>query len=191
MLHKIKEKYKQHRLRRAQKREERKRQTEFVRNMPSAYDDAVFSWVAPEAIMHERGPVWKILMSLAVLSVIAWGIYSGAWTFSLVIGVFALAYYLIHLEHPKAIEIKISDMGIKLGYRKFAYSQIKAFWILYDPPYVQTLNIRVHGRVIEDITIFLYVDNPAPIREYLMSKIPELEGQSEKLSDVLLRLFKI
>ncbi|MBI5754105.1 hypothetical protein HZA40_03115 [Candidatus Peregrinibacteria bacterium] len=191
MFHKIKEKYHQHRLKKAQKREERKRQIELIKNAPSAYDDAKISWIAPETIIHERGPIWKIFMTIAVLAVIAWGIYSGAWTFSLAIGIFAVAYYIIHLEHPKAIEIKISDIGIKVGYRKYSYSQIKAFWIIYDPPYVQTLNIRVSGHIIDDITIQLYDQEPALIREFLMSKVPELEGQTEKLSDIFLRLFKI
>lgn len=191
MFQKIKTKYQQHKFRRAQKREERKRRIDFIKSVPTAYDHAKIAWIAPETIIHQRGPIWKIVTGLLVLAVIAWGIYSGAWTFSLAIGVFAIAYYIIHLEHPKAIEIKISEIGIKVGYRKFSYSQIKAFWILYDPPYVQTLSIRVHGQITDDITIQLYDQSPAEIREFLMTKIPEMEGQTEKLSDIFLRLFKI
>lgn len=191
MLYKLKQKYQQHKFKKAQKREERKRQIDFIKNVPTAYDKAIISWIAPETIIHQRGPIWKIVVSLLVLATIAFGIYTGAWTFSLAIGVFAIAYYIIHLEHPKAIEIKISEIGIKVGYRKFSYSQIRAFWILYDPPYVQTLNLRVHGQIVDDIAIQLYDQEPAEIREFLMTKIPELEGQTEKLSDIFLRLFKI
>lgn len=191
MLQKIKTKYQQHRLKKAQKREERKRQIELIRNMPSAYDNAHISWIAPETIIHQRGPTWKIVMSLVICLAIGGGIYYGAWTFSLAIATFAIAYFVINLQHPRAIEIKISDIGIKVGYKKYAYSQIKAFWILYDPPYVQTLNIRVVGQVIDDITIQLGNQSPADLREFLMTKIPELEGQTEKLSDIFLRLFKI
>lgn len=191
MLHKIKQKYQQHKLKRAQKREEKRRIMDMIRNIPSAYDEALISWIAPETIRHERGPIWKVVMSIVVLALIGGGIYYGAWTFSLAISAFILAYYLIHLEHPKAIEIKISDIGIKIGYRRFTYSQIKAFWLIYDPPFVQTLNIRVAGHYVSDITIQLGDQSPATIREFLMTKIPELEGQSEKLSDIFLRLFKI
>lgn len=191
MLRKIRHKYQQHRLKKAQKREERRRQMDLIRNVPTAYDEALISWIAPETIRHERGPIWKIVMSIVVLALIGGGIYYDAWTFSLAIGAFVSAYYLIHLEHPKAIEIKISDIGIKIGYRKYTYSQIKAFWLIYDPPFVQTLNIRVTGQYISDITIQLGDQSPATIREFLMTKIPELEGQSEKLSDIFLRLFKI
>lgn len=184
MFHKIHHKYQQHKLK-------RRRQLDLIRNAHSAFDEALIAWIAPETIRHERGPVWKIVMSIVVLALIGGGIYYGAWTFSLAIGAFVSAYYLIHLEHPKAIEIKISDIGIKIGYRKYTYSQIKAFWLIYDPPFVQTLNIRITGQYISDITIQLGDQSPATIREFLVTKIPELEGQSEKLSDILLRLFKI
>lgn len=191
MLHKIKTKYQQHRLKKAQKREERKRQIDQIRNTPSAYDDAHISWIAAEAIIHERGPVWKVVAGIVVFLSIIGGIYYGAWTFSLAVAAFAIAYSLIHLQHPRAVEIKISDIGIKVGYRKYAYSQVRAFWLLYDPPYVQNLNIRVSGQIVDDITIQLGNQSPAEVREFLMTKIPELEGQTEKLSDIFLRLFKI
>ncbi|MBP9838243.1 MAG: hypothetical protein KBC84_05975 [Proteobacteria bacterium] len=191
MLHKIKTKYQQHRLKRAQKREVRKRQIDQIRNTLSAYDDAQIYWNASEAVIHERGPTWKVIMGIIILASIIGGIYFDAWTFSLAVAALTIAYTVVHLQRPKAIDIKISDIGIKVGYRKYAYSQIRSFWLLYDPPYVATLNIRVNGQVIDDITIQLGNQSPAEVREFLMTKIPELEGQSEKLSDILLRLFKI
>lgn len=180
MLKRIKAKYHQH-----------KQQLYELKNTPSAYDEAIFSWVAPEAIKHERGTIWKFFIGAALVFTIAWGIVYNAWTFSLAVGVFAVVYYLIHLEHPKDIEIKISNIGIKVGGRKYPYSRIKAFWIIYEPPYIKTLNLRVTGEMISDITIQLNGQHPADVRQFLMERIPELEGQSEKLSDIFLRLFKI
>lgn len=174
-----------------QRREERKRKRYILENQPSAFDDAVLSWVAPETIRHQRGPVWKVVMGLIVLGLVVWGLFTDAWTFSLAIAVFSVVYYLAELEHPKVVEVKISDIGIKVGGRKYSYSHIKSFWIIYEPPYVRTLNIRVSGKSVSDITIQLDGQNPAAVREFLMGKIPELEGQTEKLSDIFLRLFKI
>ena len=91
MLHKIKTKYQQHRLRKAQKREDRKRQIDQIRNTPSAFDAARISWIAPETVIHQRGPVWKIVMGIVILLAIIGGIYYGAWTFSLAIAAFATA----------------------------------------------------------------------------------------------------
>lgn len=191
MLKKIKIKYQAHKLNRAQKKEAKIQRKHLLRNAPSAFDEAIFSWVAPETIQHQRGTTWKIIASIVALSAMLLGIYLGAWSFSLAIATFIGAYYLINLEHPKDVEVKISEIGIKVGSRKYSFSKIKAFWLIYNPPYTQTLNIRVSGEFLVDITIQLGGHSPAPVREYLMAKIPEMEGQSEKLSDLILRLLKI
>lgn len=191
MLHKIKTKYQQHKLKRAQKREEKRRNRELIHSLPSAFDEAVISWIAPEAIRHERGTLWKIVMSLVVIGTITFGILYNSWTFSLAIAAFVFAYYIVNLEHPKHLEVKISDIGIKIGNRKYPFSRIKAFWTIYEPPYTATLNIRTTGEITSDITIQLHGQSPSEIRRFLLDKIPELEGQSEKLSDIFLRLFKI
>lgn len=169
-----------------------KKQKEFrLHNKPSAFDNAVLSWVAPEAIRHERGRTWKIVMAALAIGLAVGGIVYDAWTFSVAIVAFVLVYYLVNLENPKDVEVKISDVGIKVGSRKYQYGLIKAFWIVYDPPHVKTLNIRVRNDISCDITIQLDGQSPGPVREFLLEKIPELEGQDEKLSDVLLRILKI
>jgi len=109
----------------------------------------------------------------------------------LAIIVFTAVYSLIHLEHPRNVQVKISEIGVKVGLKKYSYGKIKAFWIIYEPPFVQTLNLRVEGDFIGEITIQLAGQDPAQVREYLISKIPEMEGKSESFSDILVRLFKI
>lgn len=191
MIKKLKEKFREGKLKRAQKKEEKFKNLYKLKNEPSAYDDAILSWIAPETVKHERGIIWKIIMTLLISAAIAWGIVYNSWTFSLVIAVFVAVYYLIHLEHPKDVEIKISGIGIKVGARKYSYNRIRAFWIIYEPPYIKTLNLRVSGELGGDITIQLNSQNPTPVRQLLMEKIPELEGQREKLSDIFIRVFKI
>lgn len=174
-----------------QKHQERKSRRYSLHNQPSAYDEAVLAWVAPETISHRRGPIWKTTISLLLLTLIGWSLYTQAWTFTAVLIVLPLTYYMVHLEHPKYVEIKISHIGIKVGARKYPYSRIQAFWIIYEPHFVKTLNIRVKGEFVSDITVQLDGQHPAPVREILLAKIPELEGQIEKVSDTLLRILKI
>jgi len=191
MLKKIKSKYQEGKLKRAQNKEARREHLYKLHNEPTAFDNVVLSWVAPEAIRHERGKKWKVIMSLLVIVSTVGGIYYNAWTFSLVILTFAFVYGTIKLEHPKDVEVKISEIGIKIGGRKYAFGRIKAFWVIYEPPYVKTLNIRVQGKFNEDITIQLNGQDPSEVREYLLEKIPEMEGQDEKFTDIVLRIFKI
>ncbi|OGJ42395.1 hypothetical protein A3B60_00115 [Candidatus Peregrinibacteria bacterium RIFCSPLOWO2_01_FULL_39_12] len=177
MFAKIKNKIKEHRL--------------LIHNTPSEYDKSVISWIAPEMIRHDRGTVWKIVVSLISATIIAGGIVYNSWTFSLAVAAFIVVYYLVNLEHPKDIEVKLSEIGIKVGTKKYPFSRIKAFWIIYEHPYVKTLNIRIAGEILADITIQLNHQNSSEVRNFLIAHIPELEGQSEKITDIFLRLFKI
>jgi hypothetical protein len=191
MIKKIKSKIKKGRLARAQKKEQKRQHHYAIKNQPTAYDEAILAWVAPETVRHERGHVWRIVMSFLGFAWAAWAAYTGAWTLAVVIIAFMITYSIVHLEHPKDVEIVVSAVGIKVGGRKYAYSRIKAFWVIYDPPLVKTLNIRVAGEVISDITIQLGNQSPAAVREVLLEKIPEMEGATEKISDIFIRLFKI
>lgn len=172
-------------------KEKHKNRRHVIRNTPSAFDKAILSWVAPETIQHERGTIWKVFMGIIVIGIVVWGLLNNAWTMSLAVAAVAIVHYLAHLEHPKDVEVVISKIGIKVGARKYPYSRIRAFWLIYEAPYTKTLNIRVEGDFLGDITIQLGNQSPSPVREVLMEYIPELEGQTEKLSDIFLRLFKI
>jgi hypothetical protein len=191
MLSKLKEKYHQHKLHRAQKKEAHQQMLHEIKNTPTAYDNAVFSWIAPEYVMHDRGLTWKISMIALVVAVSALSLYFEEFLLATVVVVFAAVYALIHLQHPRNVEIKISEVGIKVGFKKYTFSRIKAFWFIYEPPFVETLNLRVDGSFSGEITIQLAGMDPSLVREFLINKIPELEGKTESFPDILIRLFKI
>lgn len=168
-----------------------KKAIKMLANKHSAYDDAQIEWIAPEYVRHYRGQTWKIVTgAIVIISAILAFLYA-SWTFSLAIIASAVVYYIVHLEHPKDVPVKISKIGIKVGNRRYPFTRIKGFWTIYNPPYVRTLNIRVAGEIVTDITIQLDAQDPAEIREHLISKIPEFEGKTETLSDLFLRLFRI
>ena len=171
---------------------DRKLLRELLANAPSAFDKANISWVAPEGPEHERGKVWKITSLFLVVSLIALALYSRVWTFALAIGVFSFVYYFLHYRKPvKRQEIVISDIGIKLGSKKIPFSRIKAFWLIYEPPFTKTLNLRVSDDLFGEITVQLEEMDPSLIREFLIDKIPEIEGKKETISDILVKLFKL
>lgn len=160
-------------------------------NVPSSFDHEQISWIAPERIRYQRGKLWLTLSIVCVLAAAAWGFIYEAWTFSIAIIAFAIVYALTHMERPQDVKIVISDIGIKVGGRRYPYNKIKAFWLIYEPPHTKTLYIRVIGDLALDIPIELNDQNPAEIREFLISKVPELEGKEQSLSDMFLKIFKI
>lgn len=156
------------------------------------YDKAVFTWIAPEYIQHPKSKIWYLAAAVAAGAMILLDALTGNFTMALAVIVLAGVYWYIHNHHPpKDIKITVSKMGIKVGNMIFPYSSIQAFWIMYQPPHVTTLNLRVKEHFFSDVVIQLNHEDPAPIREYLCGQIPEWEGKTERLGDVLLRLLKL
>jgi hypothetical protein len=168
-----------------------KARKEILRDTPSEFDNAIISWVAPEFIQHHRGIIWKIIMGAIVISAAVIGIFYNSWTFSLAIVTFAVVYWLFNREKTKVVEVVISQMGIKVGTRKYPFGKIKGFWINYNPPISKSLFVRVDGDLALDIEIQLNTQNPAVVREILIDKIPEFEGKRQSTTDIFLKLFKL
>lgn len=157
----------------------------------TAFDEGVISWIAPEYIKYERGLLWKIVVVLAMVAIVGFGVYYREWTFPLAVLTFVLVYVLIHRENPKDVKVIISKIGVKVGGRQYPFTRIKAFWLNYIPPHTKILNLRVSGDLALDIPIQLKNQDPAQVRDFLIEKIPEKEGHKESLSDIFTRLFKI
>jgi hypothetical protein len=92
---------------------------------------------------------------------------------------------------PKNVKVILSEVGIKVGSRIYQYGRIRTFWIIYNPPFAKTLNIRVHNEFLVDIEIQLGDQDPTVIYEFLSRKLPELEGKTESLLRHFERLFKL
>lgn len=156
-----------------------------------AYGNGVISWSAMEYIKIQKGMIWFISAGIIVFLLIVYSFKQGSWTFAGAV-LAAIFAYLAHMrQNPKKINITLTDMGIKIGKQKIPYSHMKAFWIVYHPPFIQTLNIRTTEAFLPDITIQLEDQNPVEIRKHLIKQIPEWEGKHENFMDSLARFLKL
>lgn len=184
MIRKIKAHFTKRKLKKAQEKE-------YLNTLPSYYDHSEIAWEAKEYLTPQRGIAWKIVMTLLLLAIFAFGMFYEALSFSIAMLVFALVYYIVHRKKPQDVEISLSKVGIKVGKRKYPYAKIKSFSLHYEPPYFKALKIRVEGDLAAEIVIQLGEQNPAEVREFLLNKIPELTGRNESLTEIFLRLLKI
>lgn len=155
------------------------------------YGNMVLSWVSPEFIKHPKGRLWFIIAGLIVIAVIFYSILKNSWSTAVVFTVLAGVYFLQQRTEARNIQIIISEIGVKVGENFYPYNQIKFFWIIYDPPFVKTLNFKTTNRIFPQITIQLNDQNPALVRNYLVQQIPEIEGKEESFSDILIRMFRL
>lgn len=157
----------------------------------SAYDRPVFKWIAPEYLQLQRGPLWYAFALVIVVGLLLFALIQQSLTMVMLIIAIVIAYWVTHDHKPKVQDVIISTLGIKVAGKFHPYSNIRTFWIVYDPPYVRTLNFRTAEKIPRDVRIQLLDKDPAIIRNYLLTQIPEWEGKTESLSELWIRILKL
>ena len=153
---------------------------------------ALMAWETPEYIHHDKDKRWYIIAGSVVLFFVLFGIFTGSLSMAIAFLLLAGVYYIMQQQKPKQVHVIISEMGIHFGHRYYPYNLIESFWILYHPPQVTTLNIRLVKGVDRNISIELGEEvNPGDLRDYLLTQIPELEGKEESFTDALVRRLKL
>ncbi len=154
-------------------------------------EKVVIHWEAPEYIQQEKNRKWYLIAATVVLIVAIIAAISDNITLALAILVFAGVYYYIQTQHPpKYITVRITEMGIYVSDMYFPYQSIKAFWIIYENG-IKTLNLRILNRYHSDVVIQFDDQDPAQVRNYLISRIPEWEGKHASATDIFLQLLKL
>ncbi len=157
----------------------------------SHHNKALLVWKAPEFISHPKTKTWFLVAGTIILALIAYALYTDSATMAIVFIVLAGVYYLTHRQEPKIIDIKITQLGIFAGDTFYPYNTINAFWLVYNPPYVHTLNLRIGGKSFRKIVIQLDQQNPVTVRKALSGEVPEVEGEEEGMSDILTRMLRL
>ncbi|PIQ78644.1 hypothetical protein COV82_00605 [Candidatus Peregrinibacteria bacterium CG11_big_fil_rev_8_21_14_0_20_46_8] len=148
-------------------------------------------WRAPEYQHHEKSFLWFVVAGLVAALLIVYGLVSGAWTFSLAILAFCVAYYAFHRHVPEEVDIEITSRGVHIGRHFFSYAKLKNFWVVYDPPFVGRLYLRFRSRIHPDITVALEDQDPGLIRKTLLKHLPEWEDGDEPMIDTFIRLLRL
>ncbi len=157
----------------------------------TAYDKSVLSWKAPEYIKYKKGKIWYAIFAIVMTVSIFSAYMYGSLTFAIALAGFTIAYLLFDLRRPKTVKVSISELGIKVGKNIYQFNRIRAFWILYNPPLVSVLYIRVHNEFMVDIEIQLNGMDPVDVYKFLSTRLPELEGKGEGFLKGITRLLKL
>lgn len=157
----------------------------------SHHNKLLITWKAPDFIPHQKSTRWFVIAGVIVLMLIAYAIYTNSATMAIVFVVLAGVYYLTHSQDPKIIDIKITELGIFVDTIFYPYNMINSFWIVYHPPYIHSLYLKLSNKTLSKIVIQLDSQNPVEVRKALSKEIPEVEGEGESASDFLVRLLRL
>ncbi|MFH0834146.1 MAG: hypothetical protein V2A63_02020 [Patescibacteria group bacterium] len=149
------------------------------------------SFYAPEFLEYPRGPVWYLVAGFIGLGIIALGVLTQAITLTLAFLLFVGVYWLIHNREPKILEIAITQHGVKIENEEFLpFGEIDEFWIIYNPPFVADLKLKMNRKWNPIRTIHIFGQEPEELRRLLAPHIAEVE-RSEELIDLIVRALRI
>lgn len=160
-------------------------------NKEVAHNKVLLEWKTPEFITHPKGKSWFLIAGLLILVLIAYALFTGSATMTIVFIVLTGVYYLTHNQAPDIIDIQITELGIYVDKTFHPFNAISHFWIVYHPPYVQTLNFRIGQNRFSKVTVQLNQQDPAEVRRALAREIPEVEGEGESMMDLLIRMLRL
>jgi len=149
-------------------------------------------WDTPEFIPLPRGKRWYTIAGLIFSGLLIIAIFSGNWTMAIAITLLAVVFFAFEKRQPKHVTVEISSMGLWYKDKFYPYHHLNSFWIVYHPPYVNSLYLKIRKkRGFKLLKIELYHEDPNLIRELLIKEIPEIEGATEPMTDILSRLLRL
>jgi len=150
------------------------------------------SWEMWDYPPHERSRNWYIISSIIGGALLIFSVVTSNYLFAIIILMTGVILLMKGLQHPKRIEVHITDMGIVVDNTYYDYKDVKEFALVYEPPLVKTLYIDFNSILKPMISIPLEDTDPNAVRETLLPYVFEnLDREDETLTDMLQRMYKL
>jgi uncharacterized membrane protein YobD (UPF0266 family) len=155
----------------------------------SSPETPLIGWETPEFTHYQHGKRWFLIAILIFVALVVFALITKQWLMAAVIILTAVIVFIFTQQKPKVVPFGISHAGIIFSNRFYPYSEIKSFWIVYEPN-VKTINFELTRRLSMIITVQLLDQDPLPIRKFLKKYLPEEKSRGEDFSDRISRLLK-
>lgn len=152
----------------------------------------LYRFQTPECVDRERGKTWFIGLGVFVLLGVFWGIFENSLSIILLSILLGGIYTMVYNKKSDIITVLFTEIGMKWKERFFTYQEIAAFWIIWQPEDdVFTLHVILSEGFQKEIVVPIKNQDPGKIRDILGYYVPEIEGKTERFTDVLTRTLKL
>jgi len=156
------------------------------------FGQIVYQWNVKEYDQYKRDRRWYLVIGIIAALLIVYAVLTANYSFALIIVLFGIVLYLQQINEPVELSFAMTTTGIILGQKYYKYSELKNFWMIYNPPEVKNLYFGLNNVIKHRLQVALLDNDPRPIRQYLKQYVTEdLEEGEEPFSDKLSRLLKL
>jgi len=151
-----------------------------------------YQWSVSEYVKHSREKRWYLIAGIIGLALVVYAVIAGNALFALIIILIGIILFMQDMVEPMDVPMAITNTGIVVGSKYYRWSELKNFWVIYDPPTIKNLYFGLDNLLRHRIQIPLGDNDPAEIRDYLNQYLEEdLDQEEEPLSDRLGRIWKL
>jgi hypothetical protein len=171
-------------------------------NVPESYDenlvnqeispienDIIYSWAAPEFLYHKKSLSWHLAVYSVILLLVGVMFILKQWFAIPVFLLIAVLIYQYAEVKPRNVDVAITRLGIMVGEKFYPFSEIRVFWILYNPPLKQ-LNFELTKRFSPVISVSLKGVDSGSVKDILSINIVEDDTRTEDLMDRMIRFIR-
>ena len=150
------------------------------------------SWQIYDRPHYERSGLWYVGAVAIGLGLIAYALVTLNFLFAFIILMFGIILLINANREPNRIAVSVTPDGIQVVRRRFAWKELKSFWIVYEPPAVKNLCLDFKSAWRPHLAIPLERQNPVEARKALLAFIEEdATREDESLTDFVGRVLKI
>jgi hypothetical protein len=150
--------------------------------------DANFTWTATEYIDHNRGAGWYLLLLLATgaLAAGAYFLTKEYFTVGIIvaIGIILLVYAS---QKPKQVTYELSNAGLRVGDKLYAYSLFKSFSLMHDGG-LNSVQLTPLKKLMPPISAYYKAEDEEKITDILGQHLPFEEAQPSSIDRLSRRL---
>ena len=149
------------------------------------FTNPLVTWESPLYPSTIKNTNWYLGLFSATAILAIYGFLSNSWTFSVAIVIAAGVYYYLNEQDVPIVQVSVSEFGILVGNFVYPFSEIKTFWIAYNPPYHKELRIVLKNEYKPEVVISIHAINPTELRSVLTKYLPEWEEREKSFSENL------
>lgn len=166
--------------------------------MPKVIDNStvvgntLLEWSVAEYEQHIRPLAWYTIMTIVGALLVGYAIFTDNFMFAIIIVLFAIIIFLQSHQEPIVVPFRITELGLVINNRLYIYSELKDFYIIYEPPEIKMLFIETNSTIRPRLRIPLMDMNPNEVRSLLLEFLEEnLQKEEEPFSDKIAREWRI
>lgn len=152
----------------------------------------IISWNFDEYDPEPRSNAWYVWFGIVLAGFLVQALVTANFLFAIILLLFAITLFLQKWRKPAKLHFGIAPSGVTIADQFHRMSELKEFWIAYNPPKVKVLYLQFESSFKPLIGIPLDVMDPLQVREILLEFLPEnLDKEDEPFPDALSRIMRL